>query len=198
MHSTKLDLRIWIATMFLVITSSKGISSVVMARILGVSQKTAWKMGHAIREMMDQYGARSDVLSGTVEVDEAYVGGKPKYQPGKTKSKSGKGTSRPEMLVAVMRGGDARATVIQNSKGATIAPIMRGWIAPSSTLMTDGDPTYKSIGSSFAAHHSVVHKRQFAIKQTNAHINTAEAFTNQVKRAMVGVYHQVDRQHLQA
>ena len=50
LHATKLDLRIWIAAMFLVLTSSKGISSVVMARILGVNQKTAWKLGHAIRQ----------------------------------------------------------------------------------------------------------------------------------------------------
>lgn len=53
LHATKLDLRIWIAAMFLVLTSSKGISSVVMSRILGVNQKTAWKLGNAIREMMD-------------------------------------------------------------------------------------------------------------------------------------------------
>ncbi|TMM54550.1 transposase [Sulfitobacter sabulilitoris] len=53
LHATKLDLRIWIAAMFLVLTSSNGISSVVMARVLGVTQKTAWKLGHAIREMID-------------------------------------------------------------------------------------------------------------------------------------------------
>lgn len=51
--ATKLDLRTWIAAMFLVLTSSKGITSVVVSRILGVNQKTAWKLGRAIREMMD-------------------------------------------------------------------------------------------------------------------------------------------------
>lgn len=67
--------------MFLIITSSKGVSSVVLARLLGVSQKTAWKMGHAIREMMDAKAAWSQVrLDGVVEVDEAFIGGKPKYQ----------------------------------------------------------------------------------------------------------------------
>lgn len=60
--------------MFLVLTSSKGISSVVMSRILGVNQKTAWKLGHAIREVMDDRHAIADRLSGAVEADEAFVG----------------------------------------------------------------------------------------------------------------------------
>lgn len=71
MHSTKLDLRVWISAMFLVLTSSKGISSVVMARLLGVNQKTAWKMGHAIREMMDDRNGELLPLEDIVEVDEA-------------------------------------------------------------------------------------------------------------------------------
>jgi len=75
MHATKLVLRIWIAAIFLVLNSSKGISSVVLARILGVNQKTAWKMGHAIRELTDDREAVSARLNGVVEVDEAHVGG---------------------------------------------------------------------------------------------------------------------------
>jgi hypothetical protein len=82
MHGTKLDLRIWICAMFLVLTSSKGISSVVMARLLGVNQKTAWKLGHAIREMMDDRHGIAGRLSGVVEVDEAFVGGKPQFRHG--------------------------------------------------------------------------------------------------------------------
>jgi len=77
MHGTKLDLRIWICAMFLVLTSSKGISSVVMARLLGVNRKTGWKMGQAIREMMDDRNAEPLPLEDIVEVDEAYVGGAP-------------------------------------------------------------------------------------------------------------------------
>lgn len=62
MHSTKLDLRVWIAAIFLVLTSRKGICSVVMSQILGVNQKTAWKLGHAIRELMaDREGIASQL-----------------------------------------------------------------------------------------------------------------------------------------
>jgi hypothetical protein len=69
MHGTKLDLRVWISAMFLVLASSKGISSVVMARLLGVNQKTAWKMGHAIREMMGDRNGESLPLEDIAEVD---------------------------------------------------------------------------------------------------------------------------------
>ncbi len=117
MHATKLELRVWIAAIFLVLTSSKGISSVVMARLLGATQKTASKLGHAIREMMDARGETGRKLAGIVEVDEAFVGGAPKFKKGK-KNKRGKGTSKPEVLVAVSREGGARATMMQSTAGA--------------------------------------------------------------------------------
>jgi hypothetical protein len=116
MHATKLDLRIWIAAIFLVLKSSKGISSVVMARILGVKQKTAWKLGHAIRELMDDREAVFARLAGVVEVDEAYVGGAPKFKKG-VKNKRGRGTGKPMVLVAADRTGQAKATLIPNAQG---------------------------------------------------------------------------------
>ncbi len=78
MHGTKLDLRIWVGAMFVVLTSSKGISSVVMGRLLGVNQKTAWELGQASREMMDDRNRELLPLEDIVEVDEACVGGAPK------------------------------------------------------------------------------------------------------------------------
>lgn len=94
MHATKLDLRIWIAAIFLVLTSSKGISSVVMTRILGVNQERAWKLGHAIRELMDDREAVSAKLAGVVEVDEANVGAAPKFKKG-AKNKRGAARESP-------------------------------------------------------------------------------------------------------
>ena len=88
--------------MVLVLTSSKGISSVVMARLLGVSQKTAWKMGHAIRELMADRGGEYLPLSGEVEVDEAYIGGAPK-SVGRAPAPRGRGTSKPLVCSATIR-----------------------------------------------------------------------------------------------
>lgn len=89
MHSTKLDLRVWMAAIFLVLTSSKGISSVVMSRILGVNRKTAWKLGHAIRELLDDRERIPNPLGGIVEVDGSFVGGAPKFKKGVKNKVSG-------------------------------------------------------------------------------------------------------------
>jgi transposase-like protein len=197
LHATKLDLRIWIAAMFLVLTSSKGISSVVMSRILGINQKTAWKLGQAIREMMDDRQDIAGRLSGVVEVDEVFVGGKPKFRPG-VKNKRGRGTGKPIALVAAARNGQARAILIPNAQGRTMKPIMEGWIDPGSMLITDKNSSYTKIGASFANHLTVQHnKREHANRKTGAHINTVEAVNSVVQRALIGVYHRLGRKHLQ-
>lgn len=183
--------------MFLVLTSSKGISSVVMARVLAVNQKTAWKLGHAIRELMDDRQGIAGRLSGVVEVDEAFVGGKPKFRHG-VKNKRGRGTGKPIALVAAARNGQARAILISNAQGRTIKPIMEEWIDPDSVLVTDKNPSYRKIGMSFADHRTVQHnKRQLANRATGAHINTVEAVNAVVQRALIGVYHRLGRKHLQ-
>ena len=91
LHSTNLPLWKWLQAMYLIVSSSKGISSVVLARLIGVTQPTAWRMGHVIRKMMDPRHVDTRMLHGIVEMDETYVGGKP--QPG-TGSKRGKGTTK--------------------------------------------------------------------------------------------------------
>ena len=197
LHTTKLDLRTWIAAIFLVLTLSKGISSVVMSRILGVNQKTAWKLGHAIRELMDDRDGVAGRLTGVVEVDEAFVGGKPKYRRG-VKNKRGRGTDKPIALLAAARNGQARAVLIPNGKGATMAPIIHEWVDPAAVLITDKATSYRKLGASFSGHLTVQHnKRQNANRQTGAHINTVEAVNSGVQRALIGVYHRLGRQHLQ-
>ena len=93
MHSTKLPLWKWLLAMYYMINSSKGISSVFLAKWVGISQKSAWKLGHAVREMMDPGSEIVPMLSSVVELDEKYVGGKPRYQHG-VKHKRGKGTDK--------------------------------------------------------------------------------------------------------
>ncbi|WP_303721963.1 IS1595 family transposase [Malonomonas rubra] len=82
MHSTKLSLQIWLIAMCLIIRSSKGIFSVGLARWLGVYQKTVWKVVHAIRAIMDVHTDTVGMLTGIVELDEKYLGGKPRFQHG--------------------------------------------------------------------------------------------------------------------
>ncbi len=74
LHATKLPLRIWLSGLWLMLQSDKGISSIRLAEALGVSQPTAWRMGHALRLMV----GREHALEGVVEIDSLYVGGKPR------------------------------------------------------------------------------------------------------------------------
>jgi transposase-like protein len=93
LHSTKLKLWKWVQAIHLIMNSSKGISSVVLARMIGTTQPTAWKVGHAIRRLMDANQFDATLLTGIVELDEMYVGGEPVARPGVT-HKRGKGTSK--------------------------------------------------------------------------------------------------------
>ena len=92
-HSTKLSLKKWLQAMYLITSSSKGISSVVLSRLIGTTQSTAWKMGHTIRKMMNASQAIEPLLKGIVELDEIYIGSKPPTGPG-IYNKRGKGTSK--------------------------------------------------------------------------------------------------------
>ena len=91
MHGTKLPLRTWLLAIYFMLSSSKGVSSVILARWLGVNQKTAWKIGHAIRAMMTVHAESIGLLSGVVELDEKYLGGKPRFRQGVIHPR-GKGT----------------------------------------------------------------------------------------------------------
>jgi hypothetical protein len=77
LHSTKLPLWKWLQDMYLIVSFSKGISSVILARLIGVTQPTAWRMGHTILKMMDPQQSDGLLLHGIVELDETYVGGQP-------------------------------------------------------------------------------------------------------------------------
>jgi transposase-like protein len=93
MHSTKLPLWKWIQSIYFMVSSSKGVSSVVLGRMVGISQKSAWKVGHAVRLMMAAPSGTAPMLSGIVELDEKYLGGKPRYREG-VSHRRGRGTQK--------------------------------------------------------------------------------------------------------
>lgn len=83
MHSTKLSLRLWLKAFYLILVSSKGVSSVILGKQLGVRQSTAWKMAHAVREMTDDRDGKSELLGRVVEVDTTYMGAPPRKKKSK-------------------------------------------------------------------------------------------------------------------
>ena len=93
LHSTKLPLWTWLLSMYLITSSSKGVASTVLSRLIGTTQATAWKIGHSIRKMMDSTHSDTLLLQGVVELDEKYFGGDPVRLPDVI-NKRGKGTSK--------------------------------------------------------------------------------------------------------
>lgn len=195
MHSTKLPLWTWILAMYYMLGSSKGVSSVILSRLIGVSQKTAWKLAHAIREMMDTNHEMFPAVGGVVEIDEKYLGGKPRKEVGVT-HKRGKGTTKQPILVMVERAGIVRAQTIDNDRYESIAPVVTRHVDKDSYLMTDQHQVYQKLGTQYAGHSFVNHSNQ-EYARGEVHNNTAESFNAIVERAKQGVFHWLSKQHLQ-
>lgn len=194
MHSTKLPLWKWLQCMYFIVNSSKGISSVFMGQWIGVSQKTAWKMCHAIRELMVPGCEGHPPLNGIVELDEKYFGGKPRYKKG-VKHKRGKGTEKQAVLVAVERHGSVRSALVDNDKAAELQPWIECFVQKDAHLMTDENRAYPQIGKHYAHHSSVNHSaKEFA--RGNIHNNTAESFNSLLERAKQGIFHYMSQKHL--
>jgi len=180
--------------MYFIIHSSKGISSVFLGKWLGVNQKTAWKIGHAIRAMMAVHADAIGLLSGVVELDEKYLGGKPRFKHG-VKHPRGKGTKKACIHVAVRRKGPVRTGVISGDSYAALAPHVKQVVSPDALVMTDQLYAYMVLGKEFYGHESVNHgTREYA--RGEAHVNTAESFNAILERAKQGVFHFVSRQHI--
>ena len=196
LHATKLPISTWIEAMWLVVTASKGVSSIVLADQIGVSQRTAWKMGHAIRLMM-RPADDEPKLSGEVEVDDMTDGGDPgrrrraKYGAKIAKhihNPPGRGSDRPRFLTVVERGGRARTAPTKDARRETVEPILVELVDEEAHLMTDRDPTLRAVGKRFAAHDAVNHSAKEYVRG-DAHVNTAEGFHLYVQRAKFGVWH---------
>jgi transposase-like protein len=195
MHATKLPLLKWIEAMYFILMSSKGHSSKNMSSIIGISQKSAWKINHGIREMMNTGHISGPSLKGIVEVDEKYLGGKPRKTKG-IKHKRGHGTSKQAILVMAERKGPVRAVLINNDSYAEVMPHVKRHVAPTAHLMTDQHSVYPRIAKDFAGHSFVNHgNEEFA--RNEVHNNTAESFNAQLERAKFGVFHWLSKKHMQ-
>ena len=199
LHATKLPLRVWLSGLWLMLQSDKGISSIRLAEALGVSQPTAWRMGHALRLMV----GREQALDGVVEIDGLYIGGKPRreknYSPPGRGRKGQPKTLKTPALVAVQRPPDVgvgtpsrevRAAVIEDLSESEADRVLTETVDPKAHLMSDEWKAFVSIGTAFAAHDTVHHKaREYA--RGPVHINSAEGFNDRIRRTVSGVFHHI-------
>ncbi|MCZ6677699.1 MAG: IS1595 family transposase, partial [Candidatus Poribacteria bacterium] len=191
----KVSLRKWFITIYLMSTSKKGISSIQLAKQVGVTQKTAWFMDHRIREAMKQNRGQ---LFGGVEVDEKYVGGKEKNKHASKRLHAGRGRGakgKVPVVGVLQRGGEARAKVVPNVKMRTVEQTIMENVKLGSDLFTDEFASYAKIDE-FFNHESVNHSKGEYVKG-EAHTNTAESFWALFQRGYVGIYHHMSKKHLQ-
>lgn len=194
-EESRLGLDKWLPAVWLAANSKNGISSHELARALGVTQKSAWFMLHRIRLAMQ--AGTIERLSGEVEVDETYIGGKARNMHASERKRRGITKGRPKHQVAVVgmveRGGRVKAQVIPNVKATTLRPIVKEVVANGSTVYTDALPSYNGLGVRFS-HKTIDHAERYVEGQV--HTNTIENFWSLVKRGLHGTYVSVEPFHL--
>ena len=196
-HRSHIPLTTWIAAFFILCTSKKSVSALQLQRQLGLgSYKTAWHMAHRIRYAM-RNGPLGTMLSGDIEADETYIGGKPRKRGKRGENPAGRGTKKTPVAALVERGGEARAKVVTRVNAATLKGFIRENADHSSTIHTDEWAAYKGIGREFEGGHTVVKHGGGEYARGNAYTNTAESFFSLLKRGVFGQWHHVSKEHLQ-
>jgi len=189
-HDTKLPLRKWFIAILLMVEAKKGMSAMQMKRTIGVSYKTAWYLCHRIRAAMAQVNRQP--LSGTVEVDETYVGGKVRGK--------GHGYKGNKTIVAgaVQRGGDVVLQVVGDNSRQTLHDFIRNSTDPRvRRIMTDEWPAYRGIADHDTSHETVNHSAEEWVRG-DVHTNTVESVWSLFKRSVTGSYHKLSAKHLDA
>jgi len=156
-EDSHIPLRKWLMAFALLCSAKKGISALQLQRELEFgSYRTAWHMAHRIRHAMSREPL-AGLLKGTVEVDETYVGGKPRPEAGQPKTaKRGRGTKKTPVVALVERGGRVRARKIERVDGATLKGAIRENVDRKARIMTDEWAAYRGIGTEFEGGHEVI------------------------------------------
>jgi transposase-like protein len=189
----------WLMAFHLMMSSKKGISSLQMSREVGITPKSAWFLTHRIREAIRKPDG-SDPLTGIIEADETYMGGKPRPGMAVPPSKRGWGTKKTPVLVLVQRDGSAVVRQLERVNSKSLKNTIEANVAKAAVIMTDQLGLYRGLNKTFAAHETVNHGIRQYVRKTKdgliVHTNTAESFFALLKRGHYGIFHQMSKKHL--
>lgn len=196
-EESRLDLRHWAYAFWRASTSKKGVAALEIMRHCQISYKSALFLMNRIRFAMAP-DADSPQLSGTVEADETYIGGRPwrSWRDARPTIHCGRGTSKTPVFAVVQRRGEKRSRVITDVTSKTLKGALREFVHPDSRVITDEFVAYKGIRSEFRGGHDRIRHRLKQYVRGDVHTNTVESSFALVKRGIHGIYHNVSREHL--
>jgi transposase-like protein len=196
-EGSHIPLNKWLMTVSLMCSSKKGISSHQLHRMLEVTYKSAWFMSHRIRYAMQQPELKNKLV-GIVEVDETYVGGKPRRSKRDRTNclipRRGRGTKKAPVVALVQRNGIVKSQTMESITGKNLKEFIRNNVDNTSEIMTDDFKAYKTLRKEFK-HQSVNHSIGQYVRG-NVHTNTIEGYFSLLKRGITGVFHHVSKKHL--
>jgi transposase-like protein len=176
----------WLMALSLLCSAKKSVSANQVHRMIGVTYKTAWFMCHRIRFGMTPQHWAGAKLTGTVEVDETFVG--PKAKP------------KSAVVALVERQGLARVKVIASVTQKNLGTALGECVSREAVVNTDEHPSYKLPLKQWKTHQTVNHSRgqyqRINPDGSRVSTNTAESFFSLLKRAIIGAWHHISREHL--
>lgn len=187
-EGSRTPLQKWFYAMYLFTTSRHGVPAKELQRQLGITYKCAWRMGHEIRKYMTRVDGDNG-LSGNVEVDETYVGGK---RPGKR----GRGADGKTIIFGMVeRNGDVMTKVVDDAKRKTLEPIIKENVSTESVINSDEWHAYKHLRKLGYKHETVEHGIGEYVKG-NCHVNSLEGFWSHLKNSILGTHIHVSKKHM--
>ena len=201
LENTKLPLGKWFTALYIISAHKKGVSSLQLAKDLGIGIKAAWFVLQRLREMLQDNAP--ELLDTFVEVDEVYIGGKwknrsqAKRKERKERKEAGylEDDTKTPVMGFVQRDGKAVLKVIDGTTEETMKGTIKTIVSPESVIITDGHTSYIGIDKDFAGH-EVVNHSQGEYVRGDIYTNSVEGFFSHLKRMIFGTYHWVSPQHL--
>jgi transposase-like protein len=193
-EETRLPLRIWVYAIWKAASGKKGYSALQLSREMEITHKSALFVLRRIRHGVGDESIAK--LTGTVEADEVYLGGRPRY-PGMYPENMKRDRKTPVVGV-VQRGGDVRFRVMPRVTAAHLREFIAENADRSCRIITDDSNAYKGVGVAFAGgHHAVKHSaKEYVRWGTDIHSNTIEGVFSLLQRGIMGTFHSVSRKHL--